>query len=173
MALKVNLGKRGDERVLSIYWFIMFIIVAVAVVSGVARFYGAPMDVRLVEAELLADKVIDCVSAQGKLDGGFMALGEGQNMREYCHLNFEDTSMDAYKGAGQYYISVQIGEGTWEAGNVGAKYQVFCGHTGSLKNVPVCVNKKVVLLDEREGGQGFVAVDVVSVVAKVEQNNYG
>src|SRR3989338_770987 len=71
---RMVLDKRGDERVLSIYWFIMFIIVAVAVVSGVARFYGAPMDVRIVEAELLADKVIDCVSIQGKLDSGFTAL---------------------------------------------------------------------------------------------------
>jgi len=65
--MKSKINSRGGERVLSIYWFLIFLVVAIAVVSGVYIFFSKPIDVREAEAGILNDKLINCFIENGKL----------------------------------------------------------------------------------------------------------
>ena len=47
MMINLKINRKGDERVLSMYWFILFIIVAVAIVSAVLIFYSYLLFLRI------------------------------------------------------------------------------------------------------------------------------
>lgn len=164
-------GKRGDERTLSLYWFVMFVIITIAVVSGVVLFYGRPFDVRAAESQILSDKLLLCVVHDGVLDARVFA-SEGFSLERDCSLTFTDTSIAAYTGKQQFYVSVRSGGNEKTGGNIEAQYQAFCKHEGSFKNIPVCVQRRVMVLDKRgEGEKGsLVPLDITAVVAKREQN---
>jgi len=76
------MNKKAGEKVLSIYLFIIYIIVSIGIVSGVLTFYG-PLDVRGVESGILTDKVIDCLVEQGELK---------EFNLENCGFDFKDNS---------------------------------------------------------------------------------
>ncbi|MBT3405482.1 hypothetical protein HN832_00735 [archaeon] len=50
------------EKILSIYWFFVLGVVGLGVVWGVLAFYGADSDVRILEANVLSEKLLRCVS---------------------------------------------------------------------------------------------------------------
>jgi len=91
------MNKKADERVLSIYLFIIYTIVAVGIVGGVLLFYG-PLDVRSLEAGVLTDKVIDCLVEQGELKEFDV---------EGCGFDFKDNT-GIYEGKEQYYIRAEL-----------------------------------------------------------------
>src|SRR3989338_10868548 len=61
-------NRKGAEKIISIYWFAILIIIAGAVVAMVSLFYGTPYDVRDAEANILVNKVSNCLSENGKLN---------------------------------------------------------------------------------------------------------
>jgi len=64
---RVNKNKRGAEKVLSVYWFVILLLVAGGVFAMVYNFYHHPYDVREIEANLMINTVADCVSTGGKI----------------------------------------------------------------------------------------------------------
>ena len=80
------INKKAGERVLSIYLFIIYIIVAVGIVSGVLLFFSSSLDIRKAEAEILGDKVIDCLVEQGGLKPGVL----GWDNLDECGFDFKD-----------------------------------------------------------------------------------
>ncbi len=87
-----KMNKRGAEKIISIYWFAILIIIAGAVVAMVSLFYGAPYDVRDTEANILGNKVTDCLSSSGKLNKNLFLNGgfnENFNLKKECNLIFE------------------------------------------------------------------------------------
>lgn len=95
-------NKKADERILSIYLFIVYIIVGVGIVGGVLLFYG-PLDVRGLEAGVLSGEVINCLVEQGELKEGVLGW---ENLDE-CHFDFKDNS-GIYEGEEQYYVRVEF-----------------------------------------------------------------
>ena len=53
-----KINKKGGERVLSFYLFIIYIIVLIGIVSGVVLFRGSALDVRELEASILTDSLL-------------------------------------------------------------------------------------------------------------------
>lgn len=64
-------NKRGTDKMLSIYWFVILTIVAGGIFAMVYIFYGSPYDVRGVESEIFAERIADCISRQGVIDSSF------------------------------------------------------------------------------------------------------
>ena len=54
-------NKKGGEKLLSIWWFIVLTLVTAGLVLAVLIFYSAEYDVRLKEADSLHDKIYDCL----------------------------------------------------------------------------------------------------------------
>ena len=162
--LKIN--RKGDERVLSMYWFILFIIVAVAIVSAVLIFYSYLLDVRATEASILSDRVVDCLSDNGILNS--VKLDEAVNSIEgACNLILKDASKEKYASMkSQYYIKVEANGKLIETGD--RDFLAFCGQSSKL-NIPVCSEKKLFVLN----GNEMTSMKITTVVRKVEQNAKG
>ena len=103
-------NKRGD-KIISIYWFAILFIVAAAIVYMAAIFYGAPYDVRGIEAGILTDKIADCLSQGGYLKENI--LGDESfkdNFLEECNLNFNIEEKYGWEEQGQYYTEINFYE---------------------------------------------------------------
>ena len=103
------LNKTGAEKIFSVYWFAILILVAGGIFGMVYTFYNHPYDVRQVEANILINNIADCLSGGGYLreeifnDGNF-SLNQN-NFLETCNLNFE--SGDLW-GEEQYYVEINF-----------------------------------------------------------------
>ena len=67
MLSKIFKNKKGGEKLLSIWWVFIISFVALIIAIGVDMFYGSEVDVREIEADILYEKVIECVVEQGFL----------------------------------------------------------------------------------------------------------
>lgn len=95
-------NKKGAEKIMSVYWFAILMIVAGAIVYMVSIFYGSPYDVREIEANILINKVAGCLSENGKLK--YELTEELRNsFLEKCHLNFDTLDKEE-----QYYLEVEF-----------------------------------------------------------------
>ncbi len=110
-------SKKGGEKILFLYWFVIMTMVVVAFVIAVSMFYSSKLDVRSVEAEVLNDKVADCLIKSGFVEDWIFSrifpVGE-KNKREFeseffdnCRLNFEDIN-EFYQDERQYYVEVKV-----------------------------------------------------------------
>lgn len=94
--------KKGAEKLISIYWFVILILVAGTIVYMVSIFYENPYDVREIEANILINKVADCLSDKGKLR--YQLTEELKtNFLEKCHLNFNTDD-----SGGEYYLEIEF-----------------------------------------------------------------
>lgn len=172
------MNNRGDERLLSIYLFVIYIIVAIGVVSGVLVFYGSPLDVRTVEAGILNDKIIECLAPQGNLNSEL--LNENFSLTDFCNLNFKDNTQ---KSAGDEQYAVKLDLFNFESClKEGSDGKVKCDESGMIKEIttgkmnflefcfargdkiPQCSKKEIYLLNNEKG----VLLRIVSAVGKIE-----
>lgn len=98
------LNKKGGEKLLSVWWFFVLAIVGVGVSAGVLIYHSADVDIREIEAEILYEKILNCITEQGFLIEE--ALKEDFNVSDFfeeCELNeeiFEEESI--------FYFNIQI-----------------------------------------------------------------
>ena len=107
--MKIKLNKKGADKMLAMYWFVMLLIIAGGIFGMVYSFYHHPYDVREVEANIMINHVADCLSTQGIINkklidnnGEFNQAFEN-TFFENCHLTFdvEESLEDKYP----YYLS--------------------------------------------------------------------
>lgn len=106
------MNKKADGKIISVYWFIMLVVVAGGVFLMVNLYYGAPYDVREIEANILSQKVADCIYPNGKLNPDMVDYQRGifreqflDNFAENCSLNFNLVNeWDTL----QYYVEVNF-----------------------------------------------------------------
>jgi hypothetical protein len=171
------MNKKGDERVLSVYLYIIYIIVLFGVASGVLIFYGSSMDVRNAEAGILIDSSIDCISENGKIDSA--VFSENFNLSEFCKFNLVDGSSKA-KNRIPYFLKMEIFNFSScekknldydckklvsESSSGDSKYFDYCGM--NEKKFPQCEIKYVYLF----GDDNSFLIKFYGVVDKYEQNS--
>jgi len=144
--------KKAGERVLSIYLFIIYIIVGIGIVSGVILFYGSGLDVRELEAGILSDAVIGCLVGQGELNGEVLNRGEEFDLIDFCKFDFRDNTGN-YDGKERYGVMVEVSE--FDSGNLKNKISAgrtdfleFCGSEGD--KIPKCNEKEVYVLNNKK-----------------------
>jgi|SRR3989344_5134974 len=169
-------NKKADERILSIYLFIVYIIVCVGIVSGVVLFYGAGLDVRVAEAGILSDKVIDCLTEKGKLHEN--VLKDNFDFLKFCKFDFKDNT-GLYKGDEQYGARIELFDFNScskeedkivcsneikkiEAGR--EDFLEYCGLKG--EKIPKCDKKETYVLNNGKG----VLMRISGVVGQTEKN---
>jgi len=91
-------NKKGAEKYLSIWWFFCLGIVLVGIVIALSRFTLAH-DVSGVDANNLADRVLDCVIKNGKLIFETSELSD-QDILSLCRIEFR-------KGR-DYFLSLEL-----------------------------------------------------------------
>jgi len=157
------MNKKAGERILSIYLFIIYIIVVIGIVSGVILFKDSDLDVREIESGILTDKVIDCLVEQGKLRTDFDA---NFDLIEKCNFNFKDNTKK-YQGEERYGVKIESFD--FDSGALKGEIEVgktslltYCGLEGD--KIPKCNLKELYVLK----GDEKILLKINSVVGKVE-----
>ena len=159
--IKMNFTKRksGTSKIMSVYWFAILVIVAGTIVYMVLIFYGSPYDVREIEANILINKVADCLSENGKLNTQI----NQDNFLEKCNLNFDTPDQE-----GQYYLEVEFRNFNDDAlldfviieGNVNLK------DNPNMGSIFKSEKSFYVLKDENEE----LIVKILAVISKTKEN---
>lgn len=93
-------NKRG-EKLLSIWWFIVLGIIGVGIVIGVLIFFSSEVDIKVVESQILNDRIANCFFEKGYLNEA--VLLENYNIYKDCEIN------ESVFGTGSYfYFNIQI-----------------------------------------------------------------
>lgn len=141
--------KQGDEKLMTIYWFLILIIITIGIVSAAVHALG-PKDVRDAEAGLLKEKIIDCLIQQGVLN---TTVYNSADLLELCRINLNDKT-------GKYteiQYAIKIDDKTF--GN--ARWLDNCG----IQNVK-CEETTVYALSEGKGKY----IEIKTAVLKISQN---
>lgn len=162
-------NKKAGQRILSIYLFIIYVIVAGGIVSGVILLRGSSLDVREIEASILTDKVIDCLVKQGRLKEDFFKADF--DLLVECNFNFKDNTKK-YEGEERYAVRVESfdfdnkkAEENVEVGIEVGKTNLltYCGLEG--EKIPKCDVKQLYVLNNL-GDK--ILLKITSAVGKVE-----
>ena len=94
MRAKIFYSKHGGEKLLSIWWLFVIIIVAGGIVWGVAVFSAGEANVKKIEADILNKKIESCLFEQGFLISGL--LEDDFDIFRKCSLNREVIESDFY-----------------------------------------------------------------------------
>ncbi len=164
-----KINKKGD-KIISVYWFAVLLIVAGAIVYMVFSFYGKPYDVRKIEADILMTKVSECVSEAGYLKEGVLDRTFSEKFSLFCGLNFQVEDAYGWKGQEQYFIELEFLDfdsktkiSSLEYGN--KELKDFCRLKS--RNFPVCFERSFYSLD-KEGKK--YQINIISIVKKTEKN---
>ncbi len=172
--MKIIKNKRGD-KVISIYWFAIILIVAGGIFAMVYVFYGAPYDVREMESEILINQVADCVSYAGRIDTGLISNGQfNQNSADFlerCYLMFNSSEWEEE----QYYTMVSFYKIedlntpllTVTKGN--NKWATYCEvqENKEYEKLTKCVKKSFYSLDD---SNNQYIIKILAAVSKAEKN---
>ncbi|MEK6820660.1 MAG: hypothetical protein AABX71_03030 [Nanoarchaeota archaeon] len=93
-------SKTAGERILSIWMFIIWIIIFLGITSAVLAIYSVRVNVKRVEAGILSDKIIDCISENGYLREDF---SYDFDVFSECRIN-----KDVIERAGNYNILAEV-----------------------------------------------------------------
>lgn len=167
-------NSRGD-KILSIYWFAILLIVAGGIFAMVYVFYGAPYDVRQIEARELTNQIANCISYTGKINTNLISGGvpslSSQNFLEQCHLIFNSSEWSDEQFYTEVYIykldnpdnpvlDIKKGNNNWLAGCSIQENQ-------TQENLPFCLTKSFYSVDNTDNPY---IIKILSVVRKSEKN---
>lgn len=147
------MNKKGN--LMTVWWFGVLAIVGAGIVIGTVLFYSTSVDIRGVEAEILSNKIVSCLSLQKPEDINF--IDNGFDIYKECKLKkqlFEDGS--------KYFVSINLTldgseDKVYKFGNnaIGADCKI--GEKTIAKYFPVCITKTV-LLHDKNGNEILASV---------------
>jgi len=163
------MNKKATEKILSVYWFAILIIVAGGVFAMVYTFYHQPYDVREIEANLMINKVADCLSKGGKLDS-YVIFDQGfsEDFLDTCNLIF-DTEQAEWGDIPQYYLQVNFYKTEDEETSV---FEIAEGNKNFLSSCDMEGEKLATCAEEEFyslGDQPYL-IKILSIVRKTEKN---
>lgn len=176
-----RLNKRGTDKIISVYWFVILFIVAAAIVYMAAVFYGEPYNVRETEANIMINQIADCISQGGEIkDGVINEEGKleltNENILSKCHLTFNVENFKNWKEQEQFYIEINFYKFDKDASDglgVGFGNKIISGNTNlkefcekNGKNFPVCVERNFYVLVK----ENPYIIKIKSIVRKTEKN---
>jgi len=168
-------NKHGSEKLLSVYWFAILFIVAAGIVYMALLFYGIPYDVREAEANLLLNKVSDCLVQNQYLNNEIFLEGFEETFLEKCGLTFEVENFGEWKDD-QYYVEFFIfsfddtqekNKGGILTGAKAGEFHLRDLHSTKLDKSPFGIERSFYALDE---SNVMYVVEILSIVNKEGKN---
>ena len=157
------MNKKGDEKLLSFWLIVVWAMVGVVVVGLVLRYYAVTMDVRKTEADILAMKILNCVSDNGYLNENIL----NGNFDVYAECNLKKEIIEN----GEYFINISVYEGeVWlnkDYPVIGVKnFDILCelAEEAEAEQYPRCVNRQVYV-----SRQGYNQLFLLNIKTGVNQ----
>tara|TARA_Y100000310_G_C20382627_1_gene668858 strand:+ start:273 stop:791 length:519 start_codon:yes stop_codon:yes gene_type:complete len=95
-------GKKGGEKYLSLWWFLVLIMITGSIVIAVSAFNIADVSTKEIESDILISRFVDCIVDAGVLNQKF--LDKDFNIFEKCYLNKEIID----KKGGKHYLGYEV-----------------------------------------------------------------
>lgn len=160
----MKMNKKGTNKILSMYWFAILLIVVGGVVSMVTIFYNSPYDVREIEGNLMINQIVDCISEHENLNS---KVFEDFDVLEEC--NFKE---DLFGGDGEYFFNFSIYNfsdsklvNSFSEGN--NKLKADCNiEDEDYEKLSKCIGREVYLVNEND----LYKINILSAVKKVKKN---
>ena len=169
-------NKKGD-KLLSVYWFAILVIVAVGIVLMVNAFYGKNYDIRKEEATILAQKAADCIYFAGKLSPEAFSSQSGfredfrDNFLDKCSMNFslKDTlQRPPYYLEIGFFIGGDLDKQRFLISHGNKNWKADCENSvRDRTKLATCVSKEFYA---KGNSDTYYLVKILSVVGKVEGN---
>lgn len=104
-------NNKGGSKMITMYWFVILLIVAGGIFAMVYSFYHHPYDIREIEGEIMVNHIADCLSNQGKLNSELFnetRFSEfyKDNVLENCHINLDVE--DSFENDVQHYFRINF-----------------------------------------------------------------
>jgi len=158
------MNKKADEKYLSIWMFLIWVIIGVSIVLGVLMFYSVQGDVRQIEAQLLADKLSLCLISNFNYAE---ILKSDFDIYSKCGLN-----KDIFDKGGLYYFNINItGENSGQLGKIifgGNNWKTECDYqfikeeSDREKNFPQCAKQDSFVVDSKTNKKYTVSIVAAS-----------
>lgn len=171
--------KIGGSKVISIYWFVILMIIAGGIFAMVYSFYHHPYDVREIEGQILINDIADCLSQQGELtgelfDGGKFSNTFKDNFLDICHINFETEDYEEWKQIPQYYLDLKF----YNASDLeNLVFEISKGNNGLISDCNIQEEKeyqKTAKCIEKDlfsfSGENLYLIKILTVIRKTEKN---
>ena len=106
----LRLNKKA-EKVLSVWWFFVLMIIGAGIVMGVLVFNSKDYNVNWIEADILAERIVDCVSDNNYLTPEFLDKARAGDFEIYkeCWLDEE-----VFGKGGSFFFKVGVYEDNLE-----------------------------------------------------------
>jgi hypothetical protein len=88
--------KRGEEQILSLWWFVMLGIVGGGIVAGTFAFYSMDWDLRPVQAQAISGRIFECISENGFLKNEVFISNKEELKKFFSEECFLRDSLDIY-----------------------------------------------------------------------------
>ena len=176
------MDKRGTDKMLSIYWFLVLTLVAGGVFAMVYIFYGAPHDVREIESELLAQKLADCISKRGVIPSYFF-VGERFNenllkgFTERCNINFDveedygDENEIQYFYRVNFYLIRDLNNPVFSVSDGNLNWEIECyvkkDNSKEYKRLAKCTESRFYAVDSKDNQY---LIKILSAIGKSKKN---
>lgn len=174
------MNKKGAEKILSVYWFVILIIVAGGIYGMIYMFYSHPFDIREMESHILVNNIADCISENGKInpslfnDTGGLDKSFKENFLARCNINFNSEPEWGWDEEEQYFIRVQFFTpqnlnnpfATISEGNVRWKESYYLNKEKGFEILEKGAEKRFYSVD----GNKQILIDLLAVVRKTEKN---
>lgn len=169
-------NKNGADKILSVYWFAVLVIIAGAIVLMVFMFYNYPYNVRNVEGNIMINKIGDCISDNGKLNSNLFNVTGFRNdfvISKECNLNFKTENIfpqdeiQYYSEINFYSLDSDISLNKIQDGNKNLIADCNTDPTKKYGKLVECVNKSFysVGIDNSP-----YKINILSIVRKSEKN---
>lgn len=167
------MNNKAQNRVMGVYWFLIFFIVAGGIVYITHLHYGQPFEVREYEANILINQISDCISFNGEIrpelfnEKGFIL--NQSNILKKCDLNFKTEDISGWNENGQYYIEIYFYD--FNSGELKKDFPVIKKGNFNLKdnknkNYVVYLNRSFYTLNQEDK----LKVEINSYIRKTEKN---
>jgi len=167
MATNNFFKNKNGEEVLSLYWFAIILIVAGGIVGMVFVFYGNPYDVRDIEANLLIDKIADCISYRGKINENLISCNDVKEFDfSQCHLNFDGEEEEFFYKVKIYQLE-DLENPCFEKNGGNLNLEASYAINEFSENLPTGAEKSFYSLDNMENQY---IIKILAVVRKIKQN---
>lgn len=137
----ITRNKKAGTKLLSIWWFFVIIIVFIGVVMGTSFFKADKLDVREVESAIMVNRIIECVSLNGKFN---QQIFNNTNFLVDCGFNptiIEKSSL--------YFIKISVRDinnhilNMTSFGNSGFEEECKIALTVDAKKYPRCFQQTI------------------------------
>ncbi len=143
------MNKKADEKLLSIWFFIILALIGVIIVIGVSMYYSAENDIRAIEAISLYNKIVNAIVDNGNLKAEVLT-------KDYDIFNSAGINKNLFTDDGDYYFRIEINNKN--SGNLERKpivygnkadFEVNCYLSGN-KKFPGCYEKTFYVLSNNK-----------------------